>query len=223
MRLAQVQQRKIEDLLTKLFDESLGSLTLAKMEIQHLRQEHKWHLWNDHRLDGLKEKLRSIQLLSYEGINQILQDIREEKERSRQLLYNELNRLNDITDRDLAGQYLNRLMSRLDQLITTTNRLLSGEHIFGFLAVAAVTIIAAVSGSFVLSKSNGFFLGITSLAIAAVCATIDENSFQTKLSEIDGQLVRHMRYVQQQKTAQTQQMSSCFNAFIQNLRPHKLD
>ena len=113
MRSAQEQQRKLEVLLTKIFDESLGSLTQAKIQIDFLRIKHEWHHYNFYQLDALNKGLRFIQLLSAEGINPILQRIREEKERSKQFLYNELNRLNDIRDRNLVEQYLNSLRVNL--------------------------------------------------------------------------------------------------------------
>lgn len=166
-----------------------------------------------------------VELWSAEGINKTLQSIREEKERSKQFLHNELNRLNDIGDRNLVEQYLNGLMPRLDQLVITAARLFLGKYIFGSigLVAATATIIGAIRGSIVLRESKAFFLGITSLGVAAICVTVDEISFRTRLAEIDDQLADYIRNVHQQKTEQVQQLSSCFNTFIQNPCPNNFD
>ena len=225
MQLARTQEEKLKKLTTKLFDDSWGTLILANMQIADLRREHKWYHWNLYRMVELKRKITLIQVLSAEGINKTLQDIREEKERSRQFLYNELDRLNDTSNCNLVEQNLNKLMPGLEKVIIATARLFLWQVFFGSLSfIAAIAKIkAAFSGPPALSESKVAFVGITSLGIAAVCVTINEKYFQTKLLEINKELADYISDLEHQKTVQSQQLSSCFHAFIQNLRPHNLE
>jgi len=213
--LAREQQTTLKNLMARLFDKSLEGLNLTKDKIQDLRKRHEWYHSNIYQLHQLKKTIKSVQE-QYDGrINEILREIREQKEQAKQILHNALNLLETTMDKNIVRQYLDELIREFDMLIDNTTTFVLLGSIFGALGLFAImaAIIAALGGSAA--------LGVTTLGLGAlVGGTTSEIMFRSKLSNLNEKLADNITNVQSQKSQQLQQLDSYFNGFAQKLRQH---
>ncbi|CAF0954054.1 unnamed protein product [Didymodactylos carnosus] len=213
--LAREQQTILKNLMTRLFDKSLQGLNLTNNEIQDLRQRHVWYHSNIYQLHELKKKITSIQGQYDERINEILHEIREQKERAKQILHNALNRLETTMDKNIVRHYLDELIREFDKLIDNTSSLVLLGSIFG--ALGLFSIIAAIIAAF----GGSSLLGVATLGLGAVVGdATSEIMFRSKLSDLNEKLRDNIKNVQNQKSQQLQQLESYFDGFVQKLLQH---
>ena len=213
MVLAREQQTTLKSLITRLFDKSLEGLRLTKDKIEDLRRRHQWYHSNIYQLHQLKEKISSIQKEYDQRIDHILHEIRDEKERTKQILYNALNRLETTIDKNLLKTYLDELIDECDILFNTTSALVLLDAIFRTIGlVSLIACIIAIAGG-----SATATVGSLGLALAAGGVT-NEYVFMSKLKELEKKLADNIETVQNQKIQQSQQLDSYFDDFVRNLR-----
>ena len=218
MALAREQQNTLNNLMAILFDKSLEGLHCTKNEIVDLCERHRFYHSNIYQLNQLKDTISSIQKEYDERIDQILVDIRREKERIKQILHNALDQLENTMDKNLVKSHLDQLLNECDKLFHGISGLVLLAPIFGGLGLFAIIalIIAASGGSAA--------LGFATLGIGlAVGGTASEIMFKSKLSELNEKLVENIATVNCQKHQQLKQLNSYFDSFVQSLRQNKTD
>ncbi len=212
IQYARDQQTALKNLIINLFSKSLEGLGLTKQEIEDLRERHRWYHSNIYQLHQLKGKITSIQEKYDKSINEILEEIRREKEQVKRILYKALDRLETTMDKTIIKQYIDELIREFDNLLDNTAMLVLLGSIFGALGLFAIiaAIIAALAGSTV--------AGVATLGIGAVVGgTTSEVIFRIKLANLNENLADSINDVRSQEIQQLQQLDSYFDGFVQKL------
>lgn len=137
-----------------------------------------------YQLHQLKEKISTIQKEYDERIERILHEIREEKERTKPVLYNALDRLETTIDKNLLKTYLDELIHECDILFNTTSALVLLDAIFRTLGLfSLIACIIAIAGGFTTAT-----VGSLGLALAAGGVT-NEYAFMSTLKELEKKLI----------------------------------
>ena len=215
MDLARNQQKILEDLVTKLFNESIEGLNKIKNEVLDLQQTHRFYRSNIYQLHQLKGNITLIQQEYDARIDKTTKKIRNEKEQTKQILSNALDRLETIVDKNIAKQYLDELLNELDKQIAHIPLVALLGTLFGSVGFTAIiaAILFGVSGSFTFALAT-FGVGAAGGAIAS------EALFRTKLSALENKLTETIENVENEESLQLNKLTSYFDSFVHKMSRH---
>jgi hypothetical protein len=198
--------------MTNLYNTSLAGLNETRNEVSSLKNRHEWYHSNIIQIQDLKTTIQNIQERYDSNIQDILNQITEEKERAKEILVNALKQLESTVNTQDIRRYLNELINAIDHLVDNMSHEVLLISIFSGLGLFALiaTIIALFAGVST--------LGIVTLGLGAlVGGAASEVMFRTKLSELDEKLAVHITAVQNQKAERIRKLDEYFTNFRHKL------
>ncbi|UJR29677.1 hypothetical protein I4U23_017225 [Adineta vaga] len=190
------EQRKIfEKLVRNLFDKSIEGLQETLKEINILQNRHSWYHSNIYQISNLKSTITDIQEQFDKNIQQILNEIEEQKKNAKEILFNLLDQLASTINAQEMKQHLHELFSKIDSLAKTFSHQVLLISIFSSIGIG--TMMAAIITLF----AGGSMFGVATLGLGAlISAGGSELIFNQKLKELDEKLRDHMEIIKNKKT-----------------------
>lgn len=198
--------------MVNIYDTSLTGLRETRKKVNDLQRRHAWYHSNLIQIKELKNEIIEIQKLYDLRIQTILNQITEQKELAKEILFKAFKQLESTVNTEDIRQYLNELIDAITHMLANMpDEVLSISIFSSFNLFAFIGMITSIS-------AGGSLIGLATLGLGlATSGVASEIIFRKKLVELDEKLGDCVATVLKQKSERLYKLDECFNYFEHKL------